>query len=130
MFLILMESNEPIYSTPTPDPASTNKHSIISLVLGVLTVILFCGSFLIPIPFTSLICLPVSFLLGLSALIYGTVSLNRIRKNNEAGSVMAWIGIFSGGFIFLCMICMVVAIAALFYFSPDTIQPVIEGYQL
>lgn len=120
-----MESNEPIYSTPP-----TNKHSIVSLILGVLTVLLFCGNFFVPLPFTSLVCLPVSFLLGLAALIYGTVSLNRIRKHNEAGGVMAWMGILSGGFIFFCMICLVVAIVALFYFSPDTIQPVIEGYQL
>ena len=120
-----MESNEPIYSSPP-----TNRHSIISLILGVLTVILFCGNFIIPLPLTSLVCLPVSFLLGLGALVYGTVSLNRIRKHNEAGGVMAWMGILSGGIIFLCMISMVVAIAALFYFSPDTIQPVIEGYQL
>jgi hypothetical protein len=100
------------------------------MILGVLTIILFCGNFLIPFPFTSLVCLPVSFLLGLGALVYGSISLNHIRKNNEAGGVMAWMGILSGGIIFLCMVCMVIAIVSLFYFSPDTIQPIIEGYQL
>jgi hypothetical protein len=120
-----MESNEPIYhSTPT------NRHSITSLILGILTAVIFCGSVVIPIPFTSFICAPVSFLLGLLSLVYGVISLNSIRKNKEAGSIMAWSGIFSGGFIFLCMLCMVLAFISLFFFAPDTVQPIIEGYQL
>lgn len=120
-----MQSNDPIYSTPP-----TNRQSIISLTLGVLTVILFCGNFLIPLPFTSLVCLPVSFLLGSIALIYGAFSLNRIRKHNESGGFMAWTGIISGGFVFLCILCMIVTVASLFIFSPGTIQPIIDGYSL
>ncbi len=119
-----METNE----VPTPSPI--NRHSIISLVLGLLTVILFCGSFIIPIPFTSLICAPVSLLFGTLALIYGAVSLNRIRKHNESGSPLAWMGILSGGFIFLCILCVVVAFISLFLFAPETLPPFLQNYQI
>jgi hypothetical protein len=120
-----MESNDPIYPSPP-----TNRHSITSLILGILTVIVFCGGIIIPIPFTSFICVPVSSLMGLFALIYGAISLNTIRRKNETGGFMAWMGILSGGFIFLCMLCVVIAFVSLFFFAPDTVQPIIEGYQL
>ncbi|MBK8781037.1 MAG: DUF4190 domain-containing protein [Anaerolineales bacterium] len=119
-----MEINE---ATPI---SSTNKHSIISLVLGILTIVTFCGGVIIPIPFTSFICAPVSFLMGLLALIYGTISLNRIRKHHEAGSPMAWIGILSGGFIFLCILCMLIAVIALFKFAPGSVLPFLQNYQI
>jgi len=119
-----METNE---ATPLP---STNKHSIISLVLGILTIVTFCGGVIIPIPFTSFICTPVSFLMGFLALIYGMISLNRIRKHNEAGSPMAWIGILSGGFIFLCILCMLAAVIALFKFAPGSVPPFLQNYQI
>ena len=119
-----MESNEPIAPTP-----STNRHSVISLILGIATILLFCGG-MMPIPFTGFICFPPSFLLGLLALIFGLVSLNSIRKTNEDGKVLAWVGILSGGFIFLCLLCMLIAIVSLFFFAPETMQPIIEGYQL
>lgn len=119
-----MQSNDPIYPSPP-----TNKHSIISLVLGILTVLLFCGG-MAPLPFTSIICFPPSFLLGFLALVYGAISLNKIRKNNETGQFHAWAGILSGGFIFLCMVCVIVAFLSLFIFAPDSVQPIIEGYQL
>jgi len=119
-----METNEIPASLPI------NRHSIISLMLGMLTVFLFCGSFIIPIPFTSFICAPVSFLLGTLALIYGTVSLNRIRKHNESGSPLAWMGILSGGFIFLCILCVVVAFISLFLFSPESLPPFLQNYQI
>ncbi len=35
---------------------------------------------------------------------------------------MAWIGIMAGGFILLCVICMVITIGSLFIFSPNLIQ--------
>ena len=119
-----METNDPIYPSPI-----TNKHSIISLILGILTVILFCGG-MVPLPLTGFICLPPSFLLGFLALIYGMISLNTIRKNNETGKVNAWMGILSGGFIFLCMLCMVIAILSLFIFAPDSVPPFLQGYQI
>ena len=117
-----MEANE----LPTPP---TNKHSIISLILGILTILTLCGG-MVPVPFTGFICFPTTFVLGLLALIYGAISLNTIRKNNESGKPWAWIGILSGGLIFLCMLCMLIAIVSLFIFAPDTVQPIIEGYQL
>jgi len=119
-----MEPNLPIYPSPP-----TNRHSIISLILGMLTLFLFCGSWM-PIPFTGFICYPASFISGLLALIYGGISLNRIRRNNESGHIMAWAGILSGGFVFLCILCMAILIASLFYFAPDTLQPFINNYTL
>jgi len=124
-----MQSNEPIYSSPVSDPQPTNKHSIISLILGILTLLTLCGG-MVPVPFTGFICFPTSFLLGLLALIYGGISLNTIRKKNETGSIMAWMGIVSGGFIFLCMLCMVIAIVSLFVFAPESVPPFLQGYQI
>ena len=118
-----MSSNEPFTRSKT-----TNKHSIISLILGILTMLVFCGSIVIPIPLTSFICAPVSALIGLGALIYGFVSLQKIKQNDETGHPMAWTGILIGGFVLLCLLCMIVAIASLFYFSPGTI-PVPEFIQ-
>jgi len=119
-----METHE----IPTPSPI--NRHSIISLVLGILTVLTFCGGFIIPIPFTSLVCAPASLVTGILALIYGIISLNKIRKHNETGRPMAWIGIVSAGFIFLCILCMLAALIALFKFAPETLPPFIQNYQI
>jgi uncharacterized membrane protein len=119
-----MSSNE---QTPVP-PQSTNKHSIISLLLGIITIVLFCGGIVVPIPFTSVICVPFSVLLGIAALVYGLISLNRIKKHNEAGHPMAWTGILIGSFVVLCTLCMIAAILSLFYFSPGTI-PIPEFIQ-
>ena len=122
--LYCMETNEATSASPI------SKHSIISLVLGIFTVITFCGGIMIPIPFTSVICAPVSFLLGILALIYGAISLNRIRKHNESGSPMAWMGILSGGFIFLCILCMLVALISLFMAAPESFPPFLQNYQI
>jgi len=112
------------YSSPP-----TNQQSIISLILGILTVIIFCGG-LVPIPFTGFVCFPGSFLLGGFALLFGVISLNRIRRNNEAGHSMAWMGIISGGFVFFCLLCVVIAFASLFIFAPNSIPPILENYQI
>jgi hypothetical protein len=101
---------------------TTNRHSIISLILGIITLVLFCGGIFIPIPFTSLICVPVSALIGIAALIYGLVSLNRIKKHNQTGHGMAWTGILVGAFVLLCMLCTIAGILALFHFAPETFQ--------
>jgi hypothetical protein len=116
-----METNKEIFYPPI------NKQSLISLILGILTLLAFCGG-VIPIPLTGFVCFPTSFLLGLSALIYGAVSLRRIKKHNESGHSIAWIGIVIGGFIFFCILSVVVAIVSLFIFAPDSIQPMIENY--
>jgi hypothetical protein len=108
-----------------------NNQSILSLVFGVLTILSFCTG-LAPFPFTSLICFPISFLLGILALVFGAISLNRIRRHNEAGQPMAWIGIVIGGFVFLCVMCMIVAIASFLIFAPKSIPmpPFIQHFQL
>ncbi|MDD2921339.1 MAG: DUF4190 domain-containing protein [Anaerolineales bacterium] len=109
----------------------TNSHSILSLVLGILTIVAFCmGSF--PIPFTGFICFPASFFLGILALIFGIISLNQIRRRNESGSPMAWVGVAVGGFVFICVICAVISFALMFIFAPDYIPapPYFGGYQL
>lgn len=106
-----------------------NKHSIISLVLGILTVLSFCTG-VMPIPLTGFVCFPTSFILGLFAVIYGTISLRRIKKHNESGHSMAWIGIIIGGFIFFCILLVLIAIVSLFMFAPDSIQPLLENYSI
>ena len=115
-----MSSNE----QPTL-PQTANRHSIISLVLGILTLVLFCGGIFIPIPFTSLICVPISALIGIAALIYGLASINRIKKHNQnvhpMAPTMAWTGILMAFFVLLGMLCMVAGILALFYFAPEHI---------
>jgi uncharacterized membrane protein len=98
---------------------TTNRHSIISLVLGILSLLIFCGSALIPIPFTSFFCAPLSGVISAAALIYGLVSLSHIRKHNQTGHPMAWTGILTGVFVLLCMVCAVAALIALIHFFPS-----------
>ncbi len=122
-----MDTNEqPVVAPPL------NRHSIISLVLGILTLLFFCVGVFIPIPFTGMICLPPSLVLGILALIYGFVSLRRIRKHNETGHTMAWIGIVIGGMVFLCSLCLVAAVASVMVFAPDFfhIPPFLDNFQI
>ena len=119
-----MESNEPLLSPP-----QTNRHSIISLTLGILTLLTLCGG-MAPIPFTGFVCFPVSFLLGLIALTYGTISLHTIRKTKEAGGFMAWTGVIIGGFVFLCMACIFITFALLFNFAPGSIPTILQNHQI
>ena len=120
-----METNEEISHSPI------NTQSMLSLIFGILTILFFCMG-LIPFPFTGFICFPLSFLFGILALILGMISLNQIRRWNETGSPMAWIGIIAGGFILSCVICMVIAIAALFIFAPNSIHlpPFIQNFNI
>jgi hypothetical protein len=120
-----METSEEAVNPPV------NNQSILSLVFGILTILSFCTGWL-PFPFTGLICLPTSFLLGILALVFGAISLNRIRRHNETGRPMAWIGIVIGGFVFLCVICMIIAATTFFIYSPGSIPapPFIQNFQL
>jgi len=106
-----------------------NPHSILSLVLGILTLLSFCTGF-IPIPFTGFICFPASSLLGVFALVFGLIALRRIKKNYESGLPMAWIGIVIGGLVFLWVLCMIVVIISLFSYAPGSFPtpPFIEKY--
>jgi len=117
--------NEEIITPPN------NHHSILSLVFGILTVVSFCTG-MVPLPFTGFICFPTSFLFGTLALVFGAISLNQIRRRNESGSSMAWTGIILGGAIFLCLMCMIVAVASLFIFSPNSVPmpPFIENFSI
>jgi hypothetical protein len=120
-----MNSNEEFTIPPI------NTQSILSLIFGVLTLLSFCTG-LLPIPFTGILCFPISLLLGLLALIFGFISLDKIRRHNHSGRPLAWIGILIGGFIFRCVLCMVIAIASLFMFAPDLIPapPFLQNYQI
>jgi hypothetical protein len=99
----------------------TNTQSILSLVFGILALLLFCIG-LVPFPLTDLICYPISFLFAILALVFGAISLSQIRRRIESGRSMAWVGIISGGCVFLCLICMVVVVVALFMFAPNFIH--------
>ncbi|MBC7877287.1 MAG: DUF4190 domain-containing protein [Anaerolineales bacterium] len=105
--------NEEIIYSPT------NKQAITSLILGILTILTFCISW-IPFPFTGFICFPLSALLGFLSLLFGIVALNQIRKRNESGRPMAWTGIIIGGFVFVCMLCMLIAVISLFIIAPES----------
>jgi hypothetical protein len=124
-----MSSNEQAIPLPV-----TNRHSVISLILGILTVIIFCSGILIPIPFTSLICIPFSALIGVVALAYGMISLNHIKKHNQTGHSMAWTGILIGTFVLLCMLAVIAVLVSLFQLAPDLFQnypvpPFIRNFQ-
>ena len=122
---IYMKTNEDTTYSPT------NKQSIISLIFGILTILFFCMGW-IPFPFTGIVCFPVSVLFGILALIFGAISLNQIRKHNHSGRPMAWMGITIGGFVFICTLCMLILIASLFIFTPDTfhVPPFLDKYQI
>jgi Domain of unknown function (DUF4190) len=120
-----METNEEIPYSPV------NSQSVLSLVFGILTLVFFCTGWL-PIPFSSVICFPLSTFLGFLALIFGIIALNRIRKHNHSGSPMAWLGITIGGLVFLCLLCTLILIASLFIFAPNTFHmpPFLQNYQI
>ncbi len=118
-----MESDEEIIDSPT------NPQSIISLVLGFFTILFFCMGWM-PIPFSGFICFPISILLGILALLIGLISLNRIRKHNHSGRPMAWMGIMIGGFVFVCMLCMVILVVSFIIFAPDQVRPLLDKYQI
>lgn len=118
-----MESNEDFISV------TINKHAIISLILGILTLLSFCAG-VMPIPLTGFVCFPASFVLGFVAVIYGLVSLNKMKKQNESGKPMAWIGIIVGGLIFFCILSIIILFVSLFMFAPDSIQPILENYSI
>jgi len=110
--------------------APNNQQAALSLILGMAAILSGCSG-LVPIPFTGFICFPLSFIFGILALIFGIIALNRIRRENEAGSPMAWAGIIIGGIIFLCALCVALAFASLFLFSPDYVPPsLFNNYQL
>ena len=97
-----------------------NTQATLSLIFGILTILSLCAG-MVPFPFAGFICFPVSFLFGILALVFGAVSLLRISRLNESGSPRAWTGIMLGGFVFLCVVCLVAALASLFIFAPHSV---------
>jgi O-antigen/teichoic acid export membrane protein len=118
-----MNSNEETIAVPL------NTHSITSLILGILTILSFCTGWL-PVPFTGFLCFPISLLCGLFALVFGIISLNGIRRRNESGRPLAWMGIIIGGFVLLCVLCMLVTIALVFAPGSIHVPPFLEQYQI
>jgi zinc transporter ZupT len=108
-----------------------NQQATLSLIFGLATILSFCVGAM-PIPFTGYICFPLSFISGMLALIFGIVALNQIRRRNESGKPMAWVGIVIGGIVFMCLVCMAISLAALFIFAPNYVPtpPFLDGYQL
>ena len=106
-----------------------NHQAILSLVFGILTILSCCTGM---VPFMGVICFPLSVLFGFLALVFGVIPLNGIRGLNQSGSPMAWIGIVLGGLIFLCVMCMVAAIASFFIFTPDAVPmpPFIQNFSI
>ena len=77
-----------------------------SFGIAMLAIISFCAGFA-PIPFTALICYPVSIGLGVVAFVMGLSSIQQIRQDQEDGKTFAWISIWIGGFVILITICFI-----------------------
>ncbi len=108
----------------------TNGNSIASLILGILTLLSFCIG-VIPIPFTGFICFPLSFLLGILALVFGLIALRETRIRNEPGRPMAWTGAIIGGFILLCMLLTLALILVLIFMHASfPLPPFLNQYHL
>ena len=130
-FILSIHGDRPMNTDQENRPSSINTKSILSLVFGILTLLSFCTGWM-PIPFTGFICFPTSFLLGIFALVFGTTSLRQIQQRNESGHPMAWTGIIIGGFVFLCVLCMIITIGVLLVYSPNTIHmpPFLQNPQI
>ena len=104
-------------------PPALNSTSILSFVLGLLTLFSSCiGMF--PIPLTGFVCFPAAILLGLLSVTLGAASLIRIRARAERGAAFAWIGIFIGGLALLAFLCFIAVIVSLFMFLPTYPWPI------
>jgi hypothetical protein len=83
----------------------TNRNAIISLAIGILTIVSFCiGA--APIPFTGYVCFPASLMFGIAALASGLVSLKQIRSSQENGRTLALIGAWIGGLAISAALCI------------------------
>src|SRR5689334_14963782 len=77
-----------------------NRRALISFGVSILAILSLCAGFA-PIPFTAIICYPVSILLGVVAFVLGISSMRQIRIKQEDGKTFAWISIWVGGFVIL-----------------------------
>jgi hypothetical protein len=90
----------------TIQPQPFNRNSIIGFIAAILTVISFCIGF-VPIPFTALICYPVSLIAGTVALVTGLKALRQIRQLGERGHALALISAWTGGTIIFAVLCVI-----------------------
>ena len=97
----MKESMEETFQSPP-----FNRKSIFSFIAAILTVISFCIGF-VPIPFTALICYPISLITGTLALVTGMKALRQIRQLGERGRVLALISAWTGGVIIFAILCVV-----------------------
>jgi hypothetical protein len=92
-----------IETTSTP---SYNRRALTGFIVSMLALISFCAGF-VPIPFTAIICYPISILLGVIAFVVGLSSIRQIRSNGENGKVFALISVWAGGFVIFMTICFI-----------------------
>jgi len=85
---------------------SFNRRALTSFIVAMLALFSFCLGFA-PIPFTAVICYPVSILLGVTALAVGLSSIKQIRLNGENGKAFAVISVWMGGSVILMTLCFI-----------------------
>lgn len=92
--------------------ASTNRRALLSLLLGILSLLSFCVG-AAPIPMTALFCYPSTVLLGIGALWAGITSLRQMRESADNGRTLAKIGIWIGSLTILFVICATTVVIVL-----------------
>jgi hypothetical protein len=98
-----------------------NSNSIIGFIAAILTMVSFCIG-LAPIPFTALICDPLSLIAGTFALVTGMKALRQIRQTGESGRTFALISAWTGGTIILATLCVLTLGILLFPYFIDFIK--------
>lgn len=76
-----------------------------SLVASLLTVAFFCIGFL-PIPLTAIPCYPAAFLAAMVALISGGKAILMARASGQPAGWQAWLGVMTGLFVMLAILCL------------------------
>jgi len=105
-----------------PSTAPTNRLSLVSFSLAVLTVIFFCIGFAPFLPLTAPFCYPAAILTGGTALASGISSLRQVRLSGEKGRAMALIGIWTGALSILAVICAVTSTVLILVYGLDYLK--------
>src|SRR5215510_10718054 len=88
-------------------PVTTfNRRALTGFIIAMLSLVAFCTGF-VPIPFTAILCYPISILLGFVAFAVGLSSVRQIRMNGENGKAFAWISVGIGGSVVFMTICFI-----------------------
>ncbi len=87
-----------------PAAPTTNRAAVISAVAALLTLVSLCTA-VAPVPLTGYICYPAAILMGLIALISGVAALAQIRATGQSGRVYALMGVWTGGLVFVAVLC-------------------------